>query len=466
MIRLFQQHVPTLFLWLSVAEFVIFVAAVFAAWALRFLWVSPEGMVFPPDLLPRAVLFAAVLLVSEVAVGLYQKRLQEGLTGIALRIGVSAFIAMALLGVWYYIWPSSYLGRGVMLLALLLASVLALLLRAGFIRLVADRETLRRRVLVVGAGERAASILEHPDAGITPTFVLTGFIPMPGDREVISPGLRIVPDKSIDRIAAERLIDEIVVAADDRRRGLPVADLLECKLSGTDVIDLLTFFEREHGIVKLDLLHPSWLIFSDGFRYGPVRDIAKRSFDVAVSAVLLLLTWPVMLLSAAAIWLESGFRGPVLFRQVRVGQHGKPFQVLKFRSMRIDAEADGVARWATRNDTRITWVGSIMRRTRIDELPQIFNVLRGHMSFVGPRPERPEFVQTLRERIPFYDERHRVKPGITGWAQICYPYGASEEDAQQKLQYDLFYVKNYSLFLDLWILLQTAEVILWTRGAR
>jgi sugar transferase (PEP-CTERM system associated) len=215
----------------------------------------------------------------------------------------------------------------------------------------------------------------------------------------------------------------------------------------------------------LDLLQPSWLIFSDGFRYGWLRVITKRMFDIGASGALLFFAWPVMVLAALAIVIESGGRGPIFYRQVRVGENWRLFQLIKFRSRRVDAESNG-PQWATKNDSRVTRVGAFMRKTRIDELPQLFNVLKGDMSFVGPRPERPMFVEQLSQNIPFYSERHRVKPGVTGWAQICYPYGASEEDAQQKLQYDLYYVKNYSLFLDLLILLQTAEVILWGRGAR
>ena len=213
-------------------------------------------------------------------------------------------------------------------------------------------------------------------------------------------------------------------------------------------------------------LHPSWLIFSDGFLQNPIRLLSKRVFDLVASSALLLVTAPVMLMAAVAILIESGSRGPIIYRQTRVGQGGKPFRLMKFRSMVVDAEQDGVAQWAQKGDSRVTRVGCCMRKTRIDELPQIFNVFKGDMSFVGPRPERPEFVEKLSEKIPFYLARHRVKPGITGWAQICYPYGASEEDAIQKMQYDFYYVKNHSWFLDLMILLNTVEVVLWGKGAR
>jgi len=273
-------------------------------------------------------------------------------------------------------------------------------------------------------------------------------------------------DTTLLEVAAPLKVDEIVVAVEDRRKNFPVQEILDCRMGGIEVIDILTFIERQLGRVELGLLHPSWLIFSDGFRYGVMRVITKRLFDVSASLLVLVITWPFMVLAALAILVESGGRGPILYRQVRVGENWRLFQLTKFRSMRVDAEADGVARWAKKNDDRITKVGTFIRKTRIDELPQLFNVLKGDMSFVGPRPERPNFVEQLSAQIPFYAERHRVKPGITGWAQISYAYGASEEDAMQKLQYDLYYVKNYSLFLDLLILLQTAEVVLWGRGAR
>ena len=261
-------------------------------------------------------------------------------------------------------------------------------------------------------------------------------------------------------------IDEIVVAPDERRKGLLLNELLDCKLHGVSVIDILSFFEREQGKLPLDIMRPDWLIYSDGFNQGTLRDISKRIFDIVASALILTITWPFMLMAVIGIKLEDGINAPVIYRQVRVGFLGAPFSVLKFRSMSVDAEKDGVAKWATKNDSRVTRMGSFMRVTRIDELPQILNVLTGDMSFVGPRPERPEFVDDLTGKITNYKERHAVKPGITGWAQVCYPYGASLQDSIQKQEFDLFYIKNHTLFLDLMILCQTAEVVLFGKGAR
>jgi sugar transferase (PEP-CTERM system associated) len=259
-------------------------------------------------------------------------------------------------------------------------------------------------------------------------------------------------------------VNEVIVAVREQRGGvLPLRELLDCRSHGVRVRDQTAFYENVCGEFPIDSLKASWLIYGQGFEQGFARAFAKRCLDLAASFVLLLLATPVMLLTALAIRLESP--GQVIYRQKRVGQNGVPFMVMKFRSMRNDAERDGVARWAVQNDPRITRVGRLIRKTRIDELPQLLNVFRGEMSLVGPRPERPDFVAQLKQQIRFYDLRHSVKPGLTGWAQVRYNYAASVEDSQRKLQYDLFYVKNHSLLLDLRILLETVRVVLRGEGA-
>jgi sugar transferase (PEP-CTERM system associated) len=258
---------------------------------------------------------------------------------------------------------------------------------------------------------------------------------------------------------------EVVIAARERRGGaLPLRDLLDCKLEGIRVCDSVAFFEQEKGLLRLDDLRASWMIYGDGFNQGLARDVIKRIFDIVFSLVLLVVALPVMLIAACAVWLES--RGPIIYRQERVGERGRSFQILKFRSMIQSAEKAGLPQWASPRDARITRVGRMIRATRIDELPQIFNVLLGEMSFVGPRPERPSFVTQLADQIRFYDMRHSLKPGITGWAQVRFHYGASIEDSVEKLQYDLYYVKNHSLFLDLLIILETVQVVIGRKGAR
>jgi sugar transferase (PEP-CTERM system associated) len=285
-----------------------------------------------------------------------------------------------------------------------------------------------------------------------------------GDTPTIADDRVVRLSRTIYEFARTHDIDEIVVAMDDRRNGFPIAELLHCKFAGIDVIDLLTFLERETGRVTVDLVNPSWLIFSEGFRVTARTDLVARLLDVTAALVLLILGAPFMLVAAVAILIEDG--QPVLYRQKRVGFLGKQFTVYKFRSMIKDAEADGTPQWAGTQDDRVTRTGRLIRKLRIDELPQLFNVLRGDMSLVGPRPERPEFVARLSATIPYYHERHVVKPGLTGWAQLSYPYGSSDRDALEKLQFDLYYIKHKSLIFNLMVLLQTAEVILWGKGAR
>jgi sugar transferase (PEP-CTERM system associated) len=271
--------------------------------------------------------------------------------------------------------------------------------------------------------------------------------------------------RSLVETAKERGVDEIVVALTERRAGsMPLRQLLDCKLQGIKVYDINSHFEKRLGQIRIDYLNAGWLIFGDGFNQGLARTAVKRVFDIACASTLIAIASPVMLLAAALIRLES--RGPVLYRQERVGMNGEDFVVVKFRSMRTDAEKDGKPRWATAGDDRITRVGHFIRRTRIDELPQLFSVLKGDMSLVGPRPERQYFVEQLTQEIPFYAVRHSVKPGVTGWAQVRYQYGSTIEDSQEKLQYDLYYVKNHTLFLDILILFETVRVVLTGQGAR
>ena len=342
------------------------------------------------------------------------------------------------LTVLYYAVPPAYLGRGVLGMALLLGYVVVALWRVLFLTFV-DADLFKRRVVVLGAGERAAEMI------------------------------RMMRRKSDQR--GIKILGCVPVGADPLSVPAPVllhpvGALLECKQRGIAVIELAEFFEREAGKIKMDLTNPSWLVFSEGFNISPTRRMTKRAFDVAVALLVLIVAWPFMLLTALAIRLESNAGAPILYRQERVGENGKPFQVIKFRSMGTDAEGDGVARWASKHDNRVTRVGRFIRKVRLDELPQLWNVLRGDMSVIGPRPERPQFVDDFNIRIGYYWLRHCVKPGLTGWAQLRYTYGSSLEDAEEKLKFDLFYVKNQNLVFDLTILVQTVEVVLFGRGAR
>jgi len=330
-----------------------------------------------------------------------------------------------------------------------------------------DIEMFRRGVVVLGTGVRAERIADLARRHANHYFVPRAYVHIGADPHMVAGETldldNVKDNRALAKFACKLGVREVVVATDERR-GMPVEQLLHCKIEGVNVVDYLTFWERENGRIDIDALQPSWLIYSDGFRQGRIVNLVKRTFDLTVSFMLLAVTLPVIALTALAIRLESS--GPVLYRQERVGYHNRSFMLYKFRSMRPDAERDGAPRWAANRDPRITRVGAIIRRFRIDELPQLWNVFKGNMSFVGPRPERPFFVDQLAECIPFYNERHSVKPGITGWAQVNYSYGASLEDARQKLAYDLYYVKNRTLFLDIVILIQTVRVILFREGAR
>ncbi len=291
-----------------------------------------------------------------------------------------------------------------------------------------------------------------------------GFLRVENIAPRVAPARIIGQWQSISDVCREFEVGEIVVAMQERRGMVPLEGLLDCKFAGIPIYDFMTFMERETGRCDLNALRPSWFIYSDGIAGGRVQQAIKRGFDVMVSLVLLVVTFPLLCATGVAVRVESP--GPVFYRQPRVGLGGQTFQIIKFRSMRVDAEADGAPVWAARNDPRITSVGRIIRKFRIDELPQIINVFKGDMSFVGPRPERPEFVALLAEKFPYYAERHRVKPGITGWAQLHYIYSDSLEGGLTKLQYDLYYIRHYSFLLDLFIVIQTARVILWPAGAR
>lgn len=462
------MHLRVPFLLLALIEFFVCVAAVYVSVYVRFDGQSLTQIESINSPVVTSILFGLVMPVTMMAMGLYQNRFRGGILGVFLRSVIGFMCGAAVLALMYYLIPSLYLGRGVFALALVVAFFMVGTIRPMFFYYV-DRDILKIRVLVLGAGEKAASIPRRLRRRVDRRgFRVVGYLPLETDKSVAVDSSVVVQmgEQSLLDYCIANAVDEIVVAADERRNGMPLEELLNCKLYGIDIIDLLGFFEREQGKLPLDILRPDWLIYSDGFDSGTFRDVSKRMFDVFASALILLITWPFMLIAAIAIKLEDGFNAPVFYGQIRVGHLGEPFEVLKFRSMSVNAEKDGVAQWATKNDARVTTVGKIIRKTRIDELPQILNVFRGDMSFVGPRPERPQFVEELAKEIPYYQERHAVKPGITGWAQVCYPYGASMNDSVQKQEFDLFYIKNHTIFLDMLILCQTAEVVLFGKGAR
>ncbi len=441
----------------------ICLAVTIAAW-LRFFSDPDTHIAFAQDAPIRTLLVAICTTGAMAAFGLYQVHTRHNRMDLVLRLGMAfAFGGVALL-VLYYAVPATYIGRGVLAIALSLAILAVFVLRMVLQR-VFEAEIFKRRVLVLGAGDNAnlinSKLRRRSDRH---SFFLVGFLPT-GDRAVQVPNeLTIRTDCSLLEVTQLMNVHEIVVAPDERRGKLPMEELLLCAQRGIAVTDLPAFFEREAGKIKLSVIDPSSLVFSGGFDHSMPRRLSKRFFDLVAAGALLAVAWPAMLIVAACVWLESG--SPILYRQTRVGESGASFELVKFRSMRTDAEKDGVARWANKDDDRTTRIGRFIRKTRLDELPQLFNVLRGEMSFVGPRPERPQFVNQLNQEIRYYGIRHSVKPGLTGWAQLRYPYGASVSDAEEKLKFDLFYVKNQGLAFDLMILLQTVEVVLFGRGAR
>jgi sugar transferase (PEP-CTERM system associated) len=461
MVRLFKHYVPNAVLVLALLDIGVLAIAGELGWLIR-AW--QIGMEVEPvfSRLPQILVFAASLEIAMVAVGGYGPDSLHSMRFAVARVLVAVSLGVIVQSVIFFLVPGLAFWRSNLFVAMVLSVFGLVLVRLLFGRLIGS-ERLKRRVVMLGAGSRSARIVrlaERPGA----SYVVAGLIAM-GEAEPIQGA---VPRQAIPNLA-QHVVDlnatEVVMALEERRNALPLKDLLRVKTTGVHVTEISTFLERETGRIDLQSVNPSWLIFSDGFSSGRmISSAVKRMFDVTASLALLLFAAPVIALFAMLVKLESA--GPAFYRQRRVGLYNEPFEILKLRSMRQDAEVAGKAVWAEKDDPRITRIGRFIRKVRIDELPQCWSVLKGEMSFVGPRPERPQFVEDLERELPFYAERHMVKPGITGWAQINYPYGASIEDARHKLEYDLYYAKNYSPFLDLLILLQTLRVVLWPEGAR
>ena len=413
---------------------------------------------------PDALLFALVMVALNSVVGLYQRNPGRTIAQTTARIVLSLLLAVPVAWAIFTYLPRTEAWNETLRLAVPLAFVTFVALR-GIASHSGMSPMLARRTLILGTGTEAVAV-EQSIGQLGPAIRFLGFFPAKKNETAQHVAANRVLAGGMDLVDAARRykVDEIIVAVRERRGGvLPLRELLDCKLMGVRVLDLSSYYERAVGQLRLDSLHASWLIFGDGFQQGLTRAFVKRMFDILASSALLLLAAPLMLATAVLIALEGGF--PILYRQERVGQGGRLFNVVKFRSMRRDAEIDGTPRWATSNDDRVTRIGRIIRKLRVDELPQLINVLRGDMSLVGPRPERPYFVDQLAREIPYYAVRHSVKPGVTGWAQVRYHYSASFEDSVQKLQYDLYYVKNHTLFLDIVILFETVGVVMTGAGA-
>lgn len=462
MFRVFKHYVPHAVVLLALLDFLLLVMAAELAWVVRARQIDMFVDPLTTRLLPLLT-FALAVQTAMIAVGVYGIDALLSLRFAAARLLVAISLGVIFMSIMFFALPGITLWRSNSLYAMVFAYVLMVLVRALFGKLLGS-DGFKRRLLVLGAGPRAARIRSlAAEKGVG--FIVVGHVAMNDCEPVIPTAINRVHIDNLAEHATLLNASEVVLALEERRNAMPINDLIRVKTTGVHVNELTSFLERETGRVDLDTVNPSWLIFSDGFSSGRrLSSFAKRIFDILASLALLVVATPLILIGAIFVKLES--KGPAFFRQTRVGLYGEAFELIKLRSMRQDAEVDGEAVWAQKNDPRITRVGKFIRMTRIDELPQAWSVLKGDMSFVGPRPERPQFVEDLETKLNYYAERHMVKPGITGWAQINYPYGASLEDARHKLEYDLYYAKNYTPFLDVLILLQTFRVILWPEGAR
>jgi sugar transferase (PEP-CTERM system associated) len=464
MIRIFNRYVPIKYLLFFLAEHLLLLACGYLAVALR--TVAMDAVFEPAQL----HLFAKIFFITVICqVCLAYNRLYTQITppvGILLtRLFQSFAVAWVILFVNYFLFPDLELGRTGFLFHIGLSPIVLALVRLGLVDLL-RREEFREKVLIVGSGHLAKLVGRHLMTHHDPGFEVIGFIdqdPARVGEPVINPKVIGTPEQ-IPAIVQTHNVKKLIIALPERRGRLPLGPLLDCKVRGIEVIDGISFYERLTGRISLEGLNPGWLIFSEGFSRQRLTLMIKRIGDLTTATIGLVITGPILLLLALLIKLDS--KGPVLYRQRRIGEGQRSFTLMKLRSMRTDAEAHGSPVWAIEDDPRTTRIGRIMRKLRLDELPQMINVLKGEMSFVGPRPERPEFVATLAEKVPYYNLRHSVKPGITGWAQIRYPYGASVEDAVEKMHYDLYYIKNLSVGLDLLILFETVKIMLVGKGAR
>lgn len=410
----------------------------------------------------RLTTFMLLAVFSAFFCEMYRWEKTFGRFDLAARTAVSVMLAFFMLSAYYYLLPVAQINRDVLSSALLMFGTLQFFTHLGVMKLT-QTPLLARRVLILGVGPLAQSveqlIIKKPER-----HVLVGFVRPKTDPCHVDDS-KIIGD--VDNLAAlikEQRINRVVVALTERRGGLPVRELLHSQLDGVNIVDAVSFYEEMSNKLLIEDIQPSWFLYSDGFRVTPFLYFFKRVFDIVFAVIGIVLLLPFLPLVALLVRLDSP--GPVFFRQIRVGEREQPFIIYKFRTMRQDAEKETGAVWSPENDPRITKLGNLLRKTRVDELPQLYNVLKGNMSLVGPRPERPEFVAQLNEKIPYYSSRHFMKPGATGWAQIWYPYGASDEDALEKLRYDLYYIKNYTLLLDLLIVLETIKVVVFGRGGR
>jgi sugar transferase (PEP-CTERM system associated) len=462
-LRIFDQYIPVRKIAFFFLESVFIGGMVILGAYLRFLS-DPASFHHYEYLILKALLIVACVQLSLYYFDLYDLKAFRSNMELGIRLLQSLGVSSILLAFLYYVFPLLIIGRGIFFISLGFMGVVVVSWRIIYNHILKTRQ-LDQRIMIIGSGPLAQNIAKEIVEGMDTGFKVIGFITEDPDRigeKLVNPS--IIGDQSqILDIATKERVDRIIVAIEERRGKFPDAQLLECKMRGIAVEEGIEFYEHLTGRLQVESLRPSSLIFSDGFKKSKLTIWMKRVSGFSLSLIGLILLSPLILIISILIKIDS--RGPVFYKQERVGERGKIFKLLKFRSMVEEAEANGPV-WAEQDDKRVTRVGRWMRKWRIDEIPQMFNVLKGDMSFVGPRPERPFFVEKLRKEIPFYDQRFSVKPGVTGWAQIKYPYGASNKDALEKLKYDLYYIKNLSLLYDLIIIFETIKVVLFRKGAR
>lgn len=459
MIKVFNHW----FRWRTLAQMLFDLSFVIVGMLIVSMWVGSGLPINHKQIIIFAVILGITMLVINAWLGFYQRIHGRTITESRARAVLSLYLAVPVAYAIFALLPLTDINREFVQLSAM-SAVFGMLVNRVSASHTEATSRMTRRILVFGTGSQALAVKQALNKS-DPSAEIVGYFPSPNEESAFVPEHLILSrGKTLTDTAKTLKVDEIVVALTERRGGsMPLRELLDCKLHGIRVLDLASHFEQTLGQIRLDSLYAGWLIFGDGFQQGTLRTIIKRLSDIFFATVLILLSLPIMLITALLIIAENGF--PVFYRQERVGLNGRLFNVIKFRSMRNDAEKDGKPIWAKAKDDRVTKVGGIIRKLRIDELPQLFSVLKGDMSLVGPRPERPFFVDQLTKEIPFYAVRHSVKPGVTGWAQVRYHYGATVEDSAEKLQYDLYYVKNHSLFLDIVVLFETVGVVLTGKGA-
>jgi sugar transferase (PEP-CTERM system associated) len=456
MLGVLKNSIPRPFIFLGIVEFALLIVCFYLGtlWS----WVDVEfGFALLQQFWLQAFIFAAVFIVAMFAMGLYEGLLNSSVASVLVRLAAAFLAGFVVLSSLFYALPEFSTWRAVTAISWGLAVSVIALVHVVFLNFT-NLSALKRRTLVVGVEQSARQIEDLEKRGQAYGFTCVGFVQVPGETVAVSFSKIVQNSQSLNELAKGMRVAEIVLALEDGVTP-PMDELVECSFRGMPIIDYVTFWERETKRIDLNALQENWIVLAGGLPGGLFHHFVMRTFDIVFSLFMLVVLLPVVVGTAVAIKLDSP--GPVFYRQSRVGLRGKPFDIIKFRSMRVDAEADGVPQWSNQSDPRVTGVGAFIRKTRIDEIPQIFNVLRGDMKFVGPRPERPYFVEQLAEEIPFYMQRFQVKPGITGWAQVHYAYAASAEDTRAKLEYDLYYIKHYSLLLDIIIILQTIRVIFW-----